>query len=86
MLEGRRGKMREEAVKGGEDRLSSGLRYYVDCTAITDVTRQYTASIFSVKDEAVYSFLMVITVCQTADVIIQCRDLRRRDHKVVSDQ
>jgi hypothetical protein len=86
MLEGRRGKMRDEAVKGGEDWLSSGLRHYVDCTAITSVTGQYIAPIFYVKDEAVYSVLMVIIVCQTADVIMLCRDMRRREHKVISDQ
>jgi hypothetical protein len=78
--------MRDKAVKGGEDRLSSILRHCVDCTTITSVTGQYIAPIFSVKDEAVYSVLMVIIVCQTLDGIIQCRDLKRREHKVVSDQ
>jgi hypothetical protein len=86
MLEGSRGKMRDEAVKGGKDIFSSGLRQYVDCMAITNVTGQYIASIFSVKDEAVYSFLMVLINCQIADVIFQCRVLKGRERKVVTVQ
>jgi len=78
--------MRDKVVKGGKDTFSSGLRQYVDCTAITNVTGQYTASIFSVKDEAVYSFLMVSIICQIADIIFQCRILRERGLKVVTDQ
>lgn len=57
MLEGRRGKLRDQAVKGGKDTFSYGLRQYVDCTAIITVTGPYITSIFSVKDEAAYSFL-----------------------------
>jgi len=60
MLEGSRGNMKDEAVKGGKDTFSSGLRQCVNFTAITNVTGQYIASIFSVKDETVYSFLMVL--------------------------
>jgi len=86
MLEGRRGKMRDEAVRGGKDTFSSGLRHYVDCMAITNVRGQYIASIFSVKDEEAYSFLMVLIICQIADVIIHCSVLMGRERKVVSDQ
>jgi len=86
MLEGSRGKMTDEAVKGGKDTFSSGLRQYVDCTAITNVTGQYIASTFSVKDEAVYSFQMVLIICQIADLIFQCRLLRGREPKVVTEQ
>ena len=69
MLEGRRDKMRDQAVKVGKGIFSYGLRQYVDCTAIITVTGQYITSTFSVKDEAAYSFLMVLIICQIAGVI-----------------
>ena len=86
MLEGSSGKMRDQAVEGGKDTFFSGLRQYVDSTAITNATEQYTASIFNVKDEAAYYFLMVLIFRQIAGVIIHCSVLRGREHKVVSDQ
>jgi len=81
MLEGCRGKMRDKAkvVKT----FSCGLRQHVDCTAISNVTGQYIAPIFSVKDEAAYSFHMVLIICQITDVISHCSVLRGREHKVV---